>query len=44
MYFMFQIVKAASPVLLQIIVLGAFFMYTTVSYDDTMNSMCKTRG
>lgn len=29
---LFQIVKAASPVLLQIIVLGAFFMYTTVRY------------
>lgn len=40
---MFQIVKAASPVLLQIIILGAFFMYTTVSYDDTEHSTSEQR-
>ena len=27
---MFQVVKAASPVLLRIIILGAFFIYSTV--------------
>lgn len=30
-YFLLQVVKAASPVLLRVIVLGAFFIYCTVS-------------
>ncbi len=29
-YFFFQVVKAASPLLLRIIILGAFFIYSTV--------------
>lgn len=30
-FFLLQVVRAASPVLLRVIVLGAFFIYCTVS-------------